>query len=98
VPNTKTAKKQLRVSEGNRQRNQHYKTVLKGALKRVRTVIETGEDRKAATQALNEAVSTLHHSASKGIIKRQNASRRVGRIARAFNSRFSQKTKAQSEE
>jgi small subunit ribosomal protein S20 len=88
VPNTKTAKKQLLVSRRNRERNQHVLTTLKTALKKARAGIAEGKDATAAGAAVNLAVQVLHRTATKGVIKRQNASRRASRLMRAYNQCF----------
>lgn len=90
MPNTKTAKKQLQVTRRNQARNQHFKTVMKTAVKQAHSAIEAGEDPEAARVAVSQAVRSLHRTASKGIIKRQNASRRAGRLMRAYNVAFAQ--------
>lgn len=88
MPNTKTAKKQLLINERNRERNQHYKSLMKTTMKKARTVIDAGEDRNEAQAAINKAVKVLHRTASRGIIKRQNASRRISRLMTSFNKQF----------
>lgn len=88
MPITKTAKKQLLVSKRNHARNQRFKTIMKTAIKQARTAITAGEDREAARVAVSQAVRSLHRTASKGIIKRQNASRRASRLMRAYNAAF----------
>jgi small subunit ribosomal protein S20 len=89
VANTKTAKQQLKVSERNRLRNQHYQTVLKTALKRAKAALAEGGNKDEAQQAVSYAIKTLHRSATRRFIKRQNASRRASRLQRAFNRTFS---------
>lgn len=93
MANTKTAKKQLLITARNHERNVHYRTMLKGALKKARLAIAS-DNAQAAQDALNAAVATLYRSATKGVIKRQNASRRVGRIMRAYHQRFEQSSQA----
>jgi small subunit ribosomal protein S20 len=88
MANTKTAKKQIQVSKRNHERNVAVKSRLKSMLKRARQAIAEGQDAAAATDALNQAVKTLYKSATKGIIKKQNASRRVGRLMLSFNRAF----------
>jgi small subunit ribosomal protein S20 len=90
VPNTKTAKKQLLINERNRERNVHYKSLMKTTMKRARAAIADGEDRAEAQAAVNKAVKVLHRTASRGIIKRQNASRRISRLMTSFNKQFGQ--------
>ena len=96
MPNTKTAKKQLRTSERNRMRNLGYKTQMKNALKQAREAIAAGGDAEAAKLSVNHAVRTLHKTATKGIIKRQNASRRISRLMHAYNTVFTSKPAAET--
>ena len=94
MANTKTAKKQLLVTKRNHERNQHYKSIMKTAVKKARTAIEDGADRAEAKTALDQAVKTLHRTATRGIIKRKNASRRISRMMLAFNKQFSESAAA----
>ncbi|MCC7477654.1 30S ribosomal protein S20 [bacterium] len=88
MANTKSAKKQILINERNRQRNVRYRTQLKHALKKARLAIAGGADAAAAEAAVSGAVRQLYVSVSKGILKKQNASRRVGRIMLAYNKAF----------
>ncbi len=88
MPNTKTAKKQLQVTKRNQAVNYRNRTILKNAIKAVRTAIDSGEDQALAQTALDNAKKVLHRSASRRIIKRQNANRRVSRLCKAFNRAF----------
>lgn len=88
MPNTKTAKKQLKVTKRNQALNYHNRTILKNAIKAVRTAIESGEDEGQAKAALDTAKKILHRSATRRIIKRQNANRRISRLSKAFNRAF----------
>ena len=88
VANTKTAKKQLLISRRNRARNVHFKSMLKNALKRARALIAKADDAPAAQEALSHAVRALYRCASKGVIKRRNALRRVSRIMRMYDRSF----------
>jgi small subunit ribosomal protein S20 len=88
MPNTKTAKKQLLVTKRNYERNRHFKSALKTAVKKARAAIEAASSPEAAQQAMNEAVKTLYRSATKRIIKKQNAYRHVSRLMRSYNHAF----------
>jgi small subunit ribosomal protein S20 len=88
VANTKSAKKQILVNERNAVRNKHFKTILKGSLKNARTAIDGGEDASAAAALVNSAVQTIYKSASKGVIDKHSASRRVSRIMLAYQKKF----------
>jgi small subunit ribosomal protein S20 len=97
MPNTKTAKKQLQVTKRNNERNRHFKSTLKTAVKKARAAITAAEDAQAAQLAVNAAVKTLYRSATKRIIKKQNAYRHVSRLMRAFNTAFRPATEQPAE-
>jgi small subunit ribosomal protein S20 len=88
MANTKSAKKQILISERNQERNVRYRTMLKNALKRARASI-AGSDATEAQENVNKAVRQLYRSVTKGILKKQNASRRVSRIMLAYQRKFS---------
>lgn len=89
MANTKTAKKQILVSRRNQERNVHFKSMLKTSIKKARIAME-GEDKEAAKAALDAAVKRIYKSATKRLIKKQNASRKVSRLMLAFNRQFSE--------
>ncbi len=90
MANTKTAKKQILVTRRNQERNVHFKTMLKTSIKKARIAMD-GEDRDAAKTALDAAVKRIYKSATKRLIKKQNASRKVSRLMLAFNKQFGKK-------
>jgi small subunit ribosomal protein S20 len=77
MPNHKSAEKRVRTNEKARQRNIAARSRMRSAIKSVReaTNAETG---KAAYLA---AVSILDRTVSKGIIKKETASRHKARLA-----------------
>ena len=82
MANTRSAEKRNRQSEKRRTRNVKVRTGLKSAVKKAREAI--GEvDPNAAREAVATALRTLDKAASKGIIHKNAASRRISRLARA---------------
>ncbi|VBB45964.1 30S ribosomal protein S20 [uncultured Desulfatiglans sp.] len=81
MANHASALKRARQSEIRRLRNKTYKTRVKGAVKDVRSALDSG-----ATSNLEEtfrsAVSIIQKTAGKGIIHRKKAARKVARLAR----------------
>ncbi|MCB9664176.1 MAG: 30S ribosomal protein S20 [Alphaproteobacteria bacterium] len=75
----KDAVKRHRQSLARRLRNRHYRTMVRNRIKAVREAVASG-DVDAAQKALREATSVLHRVASKGIIHRNNAGRRISRL------------------
>lgn len=76
----KSAKKRARQSLKRRARNRHLSSGLKTAVKAVRTA--SGDD---ATAALRSAEREIRKAASKGLLSKKQASRRVSRLAKAVN-------------
>ncbi len=88
MPNTKTAKKQLKINIRNRKRNQHYKTRMKNVIKAFRTSIEASDDPDEVREKLYYAQKIIYITASKGVIKKGTAARKVSRLYALFNKKF----------
>jgi small subunit ribosomal protein S20 len=80
VANIKSAQKQNRKMIKNRARNRAAMASLRTAVKNARTAL----DSKAADAAglVKKAVSVIDSAVTKGILKRQTASRYVSRLSR----------------
>ena len=85
MANTKSAEKRNRQAQKRRVRNTAVRTSVKGALKKAREAIAT-KDAGKATDALKGASRTISKAASKGVIHKKNASRRIGRLAKALHA------------
>ena len=80
----KSAIKRAKQNEIRRLRNMSYKTKTKKAVKDVRTAVaENSEDK--AKENLKRAVSIIQKTASKGVIHKKKASRKISRLARHVN-------------
>lgn len=79
LANIASAKKQARQSVKREARNKGVRTRARTQVKKARLQIEAGE-LEAAIQATRDAVSALDRAASKGVIHRNNASRRKSRL------------------
>lgn len=82
MANIKSAKKRIEVSRIRADRNKAIRSGVKTAIKKVSAAIEAG-DKKAAEEALVAATSTIDKAASKGVYHKNNASRKVARLASA---------------
>ena len=80
----KSALKRAKQSEVKRLRNMSYKTRAKKAVKEVRDAVASNSEDQAR-EGLRKAVSTIQKTASKGVIHRKKASRKISRIARQVN-------------
>lgn len=85
MAHSKSAKKRVLVAERNRERNQAVKSRVKTMLKRVLVAVETKEV-EAANAALSVAYKELDKAVSKGIMKKNTASRRKSRLAAKVNA------------
>ncbi len=84
MANIKSAKKRVLVNSKKALQNQMIKSAVKTEIKKVRTAIETGNKEEAA-KALLVATSAIDKAESKGVLKKNTASRKVSRLALAVN-------------
>ena len=80
MANHPSALKRARQNEVKRVRNKSYKTRVKKAVKDVRTAIAANSVDQAQ-QSFKEAVSVIQKTASKGVIHKNQASRKISRLA-----------------
>jgi small subunit ribosomal protein S20 len=67
------------------------KTRAKSAVKEVRTLLSENNLEKAG-ETFNNTVSILQKTASKGVIHKKKAGRKISRLAKAINRAAAQKT------
>ena len=79
MANIRSAKKRMRQNPKRQARNVRIRTRARTYVKLARTSID-GQDPAAATAAVKQAISELDRAASRGVIHRNNASRRKGRL------------------
>ena len=84
MPHHKSAAKRVITNEKARQRNVAARSRMRAAVKAVREATSKAQ----AEAALKQAVAVLDRTASKGIIKKETASRQKSRLAR-FASKLS---------
>ena len=84
MANHADALKRMRQNTKRRMRNRHYRATMRTEIKKVRVAVESGE-LETASASLNSAVSIIQRLASKGVIHRRNAARRVSRLYKAVN-------------
>ncbi|HHZ82441.1 MAG TPA: 30S ribosomal protein S20 [Nitrospirales bacterium] len=84
VVHTSTIKR-ARQAEQRRLRNKGVLSRVKGVVKKVRIAIQEKDGAATKTQ-LHAAQVALNKAASKGVMHRNTAARRVSRLARAANA------------
>ena len=82
MANTSSAEKRNRQAQSRRIRNLHVRTGVKGAVKKVREAVALG-DAAQAKVALHQAARVIDRAASKGVLHRNAASRKIARLSRA---------------
>ena len=84
MANTKQALKRHRQSLKARARNRMVKSHVKNAVKSVHKAM-AANDMDQAQVSLQQANSILDRAASKGVIHKRNAQRRISRLNKAVN-------------
>jgi small subunit ribosomal protein S20 len=85
LANIKSAKKRILVNETKAARNKAIKSKVKTAIKKVESAVVEG-DKTVAAEALKSATTEINKAASKGVYHKNNASRKVSRLAKTVNS------------
>jgi small subunit ribosomal protein S20 len=80
----KSAIKRARQSEDRRLRNSHVKSTMKGHIKKVVAAMDN-KDKESLDAVLKKTVSYINRAATKGVIHKNNAARKVSRLSRKVN-------------
>lgn len=80
----KSAIKKAKQSEERRVRNAHVKTAMKTQIKKALAAIETN-DKDNSGDLLKSAISSINKAASKKVIHKNNAARKVSRLSKKAN-------------
>jgi small subunit ribosomal protein S20 len=83
VPNIKSAKKRVRISEERRKRNKGIKTQIKNITKKVKEE----KDPKKAEELLKTAYSIVDKAVKKGVLHKNTAARRKARFTRLVKAK-----------
>ncbi|MER3423797.1 MAG: 30S ribosomal protein S20 [Nitrospiraceae bacterium] len=81
----KSTIKRARQAEKRHQRNRAVLSSVKSVMKRVLSAVDEKNPNQAKT-ALRDATSALHKAVTKGVLKRNTASRRISRLAEKVNA------------
>ncbi len=90
MANTKGAIKRQKIAEKRHERNVAVKSATRTFVKKARTTIETNAEE--AQPLIVAAISALDKAAKKGVIHKNNASRRKSRLMKALNRAMVQET------
>ena len=84
MANIKSAKKRILVNRTKAERNKSIRSAVKTSIKKVEAAVAKN-DKEAAVKALGAATATISKAASKGVYHKNNAARKVSRLAKAVN-------------
>ncbi|MBE6749737.1 MAG: 30S ribosomal protein S20 [Ruminococcaceae bacterium] len=83
MPNIKSAKKRVLISQANYESNKAYRSALKTAVKKADAAIDAkAEDMEVSVKA---AVKKIDQAASKGIIHKNNAAHKKSALVSRYN-------------
>lgn len=85
MANHKSAEKRNRQNKIRNARNTHIRSTMRSYVKKVRTAIAEG-DMETAKTILEKAIPYIDKAASKGVIHKATASRKIGRLAKLVDN------------
>ncbi len=77
--------KRVRQAEKHRLRNQSVETKVKTYITKLEAALPS-KDKEGINKILNEAIKVINSAASKGIIHKNTASRKISRITKKVNA------------
>jgi small subunit ribosomal protein S20 len=84
----KSAEKRARQNKKRYQHNRAIKSSVKTGIKNLSTVLEK-KSRDESLPALKKVISTISKAASKGVMHKKTAARRISRLTKRVNKQLS---------
>ncbi len=85
MPNIKSAKKRVLVSEKKSEENKAVKSRVKNTVKKFLAVVESG-DKAAATALFPDVCSVIDGAVTKGVLKKNTAANKKSGLAKKLNA------------
>lgn len=85
MANIKSAKKRILVTEKRTARNKSIRSQVKTSIKKVEAAV-AAKNKDEAQAALTAATSTIAKAAKRGVYHKNNAARKVSRLAKLVNN------------
>jgi len=85
LANHKSAEKRNRQNKIRNARNTHIRSTMRTYVKQVRQAVAAG-DKDAAAAAMSRAVPYIDKAATKGVIHKATASRKISRLTKLVNT------------
>ncbi len=79
MPNIKSAKKRVLVTETKTLQNKQFRSAMKTSIKKYQAALAEG-DKELASKTYLEAVSMIDRAVNKGILHKNNAARKKSRF------------------
>ncbi len=83
----KSAEKRARQNKKRYQHNRAIKSSVKTGIKNLGTVLEA-KNRDESSTVLKKVISTISRAASKGVIQKKTASRKISRLTKRVNKQI----------
>ena len=93
MPQTKSAKKEMRASRRRQQENKSVRSLCKTRITKAEKLIFSGE-LESGREAVSAALSSLDRAVEKGVIHANNAARRKSRLMKKLNQAQTQASEA----
>ena len=84
MPNIKSAKKRVLITETNAARNNAVNSALKTSIKKANAAIEANDANKG--EAVKAAIKKIDHAASTGILHKNNAAHKKSALVKKLNA------------
>jgi small subunit ribosomal protein S20 len=85
LANHKSALKRMRQSEKRRLRNRQVVSHMRSSIKKFQLEVEEGKSPETLQESLQQVSVIIDKASSKGVIHRNNASRKISRLTRLCN-------------
>lgn len=85
MPNIKSAKKRVLVTEKKTAQNKSIKSALKTQIKKFMNAVNAG-DKESATALYPETVSAIDSAVTKGILHKNNANNKKAKLAKKLQA------------
>ena len=85
MANHKSALKRNKQNALRNARNTHIRSTMRTLVKQIREAVAAG-DKAAAQEALTKAIPYIDKTATKGVIHKASASRKISRLTKLVNS------------
>lgn len=85
MANIKSAIKRAKTNEIRRERNMAQKSAMRTSIKKFMTAVEA-QNKEEATTTLAETTRSLNKAASKGLIHKNAASRKISRLTKKMQT------------